>query len=761
LRQQPAWPIWSRGAKSLEAKLDDPAVKQLALDADVLIDTFRPGVLEKYGLGHEQLAATNPRLITVAITAFGRNSPYAKRKGYEGVVMAKIGAYAQFSALTSRGGPAFITTPYCAVSAAQVAITGALTAIYEREKSGMGQRAETNMVQAIAAHDTWNWMISHWAKMFPDAFQTAPVVNTQRRIPNSWISYGLLQGLTKDGRWLQFSQATPKLFRAFLVAAGLNNGDWEDAWQDEDLDRREAFWDSLLGAVRSKTVAEWQQTFDEHPDVFAEVFRGGTELLHHPQLMFDDQVVDDEVAGYGKIRRAKPFVRLSKTKGLATRPVPALNEHGPELRARKNVAANAVPAAASNARPLDGVTIVELGTFYAAPFGVTMLTDFGARVIKIEQLDGDPIRHQVPFPEIGGVKVTQGKESLGIDINTPEGLAIVKKLVAGADLILQSFRAGVAKRLGLDEASVRQLNPNVVYHEAPGFGTGGPYGHRPAYAPTIGAGSGLARRNIGAALVEGPEMTLDEVKEGAIRLGASSLTVGHADGFASLGVACGQMLGLVARERGAGAQGVVTTMLTTLGQVLSEDMFEYEGRPQIAKADPDLLGVGPLYRLYNTASGWIFLAAPQDDEWSALKAALPKSAGLDDARFASAEGRAKNAAELASRLEAAFKERTAADWEQILVEADIGCAEVDPGPSHDTIMAEGGLADRLGMSTRVEHPIFGEHSRLKALVNFSRSQTRAERAVLIGEQTAQILSELGMSEEEIAGLESKKVVVRG
>jgi crotonobetainyl-CoA:carnitine CoA-transferase CaiB-like acyl-CoA transferase len=581
-------------------------------------------------------------------------------------------------------------------------------------------------------------------------------------VPNSWLTFGLLQALSKDGRWLQFSQATPKLFRAFLVATDLVDPAWEDAWEDENLDRREAFWERLLNAVRAKTVAEWQATFDVHPDVFAEVFRKGAELLYHPQLLYDDQVATVTHPGLGEVRQPKPFVRLSKTPGSAYRPLPGLDQHGAELRARATASAKAAGGAARPAGlPLDGVVIVELGTFYAAPFGVTVLTDLGARVLKIEQLEGDAIRFQLPMPEIGGVKVTQGKESIAVNIQTPEGLEIVKKLLARADLVLQSYRAGVAKRLGLDEASVRAFNPEVIYHEAPGFGTSGPYGHRPAYAPTIGAGSGMARRIAISSLPERPDMTLDEVKDNVIRLASAGSGVGHADGFSSLGVSCGQALGLLARERGAGGQGVVTTMMTTLAQVLSEDMIEYEGRPRAPTADPELYGFGPLYRLYESADGWIFLAAPQDQEWEALKAAMPPSAGLHDPRFASAEGRERDAEDLAARLAKAFRASPGAEWERLLTQADVGCVVADPNVSHDVLMLPGGLGEQLDMVTEVEHPLFGVHARLKSVIGFSRSATQAGRGVMIGEQTVPVLREFGYADGEIDDLAERGVVGKG
>jgi crotonobetainyl-CoA:carnitine CoA-transferase CaiB-like acyl-CoA transferase len=760
LRKQAAWPMWSRGSKSLEATLDDPAVLKLAQKADVLIDTFRPGVLEKHGLGHAQLAKINPRLVTTSITGFGRSGPYARLKGYEGVVMAKIGGYAQFAGLAKREGPGFATVPYCSASAAELAIAGALVALYEREDSGVGQHVDTTLVQAIAAHDTWNWMIAIWVAKYPQAFAAAPVVNATRKVPNSWLSYGLLQGLTKDGRWLQFSQASPKLFKAFLVATKLDDPTWNDAWQDEDLDRREAFWERLLNAVRAKTVAEWQQTFDEHPDVFAEVFRSGSELLDHPQMVYDHNVATTKVPGIGDVRSPIPFVKLDKTPGSAARPVPALDQHGKELRAQTD-GSSANPKAGAGPKtglPLAGVTIVELGGFYAAPFGVTVLTDLGARVIKIEPPEGDTIRNQLPFPEIGGVKVTQGKESVAIDAGKPEGIAIIKKILGSADIILQSFRAGVAERLGLDEAAIRKINPDVIFHEAPGFGLDGPYGRRPAYAPTIGAGSGMARRNVKNAVPEGPDLTLDQVKDGAIRMGAASMTLGHADGFSALGVTCAEMLGLLARKRGLGAQGVVTTMLLTLAHVLSDDMVEYAGRPATPAADADLYGLGPLYRLYETGQGWVFLAAEQPREWDALRKAMPV---LDDARFASPQERTKNASALAAVLEKSFREKKAPEWEALLTAVDVACVEVDNGPSQNTLMLPGGLGEKLGIVTNVVHPLFGEHPRLTALMSFSRSTTRAEPGCLIGQHTDAVLREFGYADKDIEDLGTREIIRRG
>ncbi|HUZ10332.1 MAG TPA: CoA transferase [Acidimicrobiales bacterium] len=775
LRAAAAWPAWSRGSKSIELDLHEASARavaaSLAGDADVVFEAFRPGVVERWGLGYEQLAAVAPGLVYASVTGFGRHGPLARLKAYEGIVMAKIGAYDQFGVLVDRPGPAFPSVAYCSFSAAQLALQGILAALFERERSGLGQRVDTTLVQGIAAHDVFNWMVRLVALRYSEAFAEVPPVDPRTQVPNSWMAYALMIGLSADGRWLQFSQATPKLFAAFLRAVELDGPEWDRAWEDEDLGRRSAFRDRALQAIRARTLAQWDDVFDQDPDVFAEVFRSGNELLSHPQLLHDRQVVEVADPRYGTIRQPAPLVGMSRTPGRADRPSPDLDEHGEELRARGwawgSVRRGVAPTHEALARrpeattrpdlPLAGVTILELGTFFAGPFGATLLADLGARVLKIEQLDGDPIRWQLPMPEIGAVKVLLGKESVAIDFNTPEGRDLVREIVKGCDLALVTFRAGVAERVGLDEASLRALNPEIIYHSAPGFGTDGPYAHRPAYAPTIGAGSGMARRNVGSGIPEHPGLTLDEVKAGATRLAAANLTVGHADGFSGIAVATGLLLGLVARERGQGGQATRTSMLSTMSHVLSDDAIEYEGRIPVPAPDPQLHGLGALYRLYETADGWVFLAATASD-WAALTAAIGEPAVTGDARFVTAQGRREHDDALATVLAAAFALRPADEWESIMAGADVACVSVAAGPSHAVLMDDDGLGRALNLVTDVMHPVLDRHSRLEPLVRFSRSTTRAGGAPSIGQQTDAVLEELGLPAEKIADFRSRGVI---
>src|SRR5205085_2801539 len=180
------------------------------------------------------------------------------------------------------------------------------------------------------------------------------------------------------------------------------------------------------------------------------------------------------------------------------------------------------PAVGGHSMPLEGVTVIEMAVMFAAPFGATLLTDLGARVIKIEPLAGDPIRSIMPFPESGGAKVMQGKQSICVDITTPEGLDVVHKLAAKADLVLDGFRSG----------------------------------------------------------------------------------------FAALGVTTSLLLGLLARDRTGEGQRVCSSMLTTATHAMAEQVVDIEGNPPASGPGEDMRGPDALYRVYDAADGWIFLAAP-------------------------------------------------------------------------------------------------------------------------------------------------------
>ncbi len=658
LRSDPGWPGLLRGKRSIALDLhrdDDSAdgdravLERLLRQADVLVTTMRPAAAVRLGLTAERLAADYPRLVAAMITGWGTRGPWADYKGYEALIMAKTGVLHSKRQLTSGPDPAYVSVPYASFAAGQTAVHGILAALLERESSGLGQVVEANLVSGVGAMDTYNWFYEMILRRYPDAFKPLPDAFDDQGRPQTRLMYALLVAATKDGTWLQFAQSAPHLTRAFLEELGLADEVREPKWAGfPDLptpELRQEWWDKMLAKVGERTLAEWEAVFDRNSNVFAEQFRTPDEALAHSQLVHEGRVVTVNDPDLGPVRQPSTMVHACCRPLTEIRRAPRLDEDAAEIRrlvgaavpqdarheAGGTVERGAGPA--SPACPLAGVTVLELGGMFAAPFGATVLADLGARVIKIEPLDGDAIRGMMAFPEAGGGKVLQGKESIALDIRTHEGLAIVHEIARRCDVVLQCYRAGVAARIGIDEAALKAVNPHLVYLNAPGYGIDGPYGGKPAYAPSIGAASGVSLTD--APLSGARPETREQLLSGARNLRAGgTVPAVQSDGIAALGVASGLLLGLYARQRGITLTDLTTTMLGSCTQALISRNTGYQGRQPLSRVDDEFRGLGPLYRMYRAADGWVFLAAPAGRDWPALAEALAGYGSLSDERFA-------------------------------------------------------------------------------------------------------------------------------
>jgi crotonobetainyl-CoA:carnitine CoA-transferase CaiB-like acyl-CoA transferase len=769
LRAGPGWPGLLRGKRSIVLDLhsdhagaaeDSAALDGLLRQADVLVTTMRPVAAARLGFTAERLTASYPRLVAAMITGWGSRGPWAGYKGYEALIMAKAGVLHSKRQLTPGPDPAYVSVPYASYAAGQTAVQGILAALFERESSGLGQVVEANLVSGVGSLDTYNWFYEMILRRYPDAFQPLADAFDPAGRPQSRLMYALLVAATKDGTWLQFAQSAPHLTQAFLAELGLADEVREPKWAGfPDLptpELRQEWWDKMLARVGERTLSEWEAVFDRNSNVFGEQFRTPDEAFAHPQLAHEGRVVTVDDPDLGPVRQPSTMVHAAGRPLTEIRRAPRTDEHAAEIRLLSQTPLSRTDRgsspSATRACPLAGVTVLELGGMFAAPFGATVLADLGARVIKVEPLEGDTIRGIMAFPEAGGGKVLQGKESIALDIRTKEGLAIVHQIARRCDVVLQCYRAGVATRIGIDEATLKALNPALVYLNAPGYGIDGPYGGKPAYAPSIGAASGVSLTDAplgGGARQENHEQLLSGARN--LRAGGTVPAV-QSDGIAALGVASGLLLGLYARRRGTSFTDMVTTMLGSCTQALISRNTSYEGRPRLSRVDDEFRGLGPLYRLYRAADGWVFLAAPAEREWAALAGAL----GVRDPRFATREGRAANAGALAEALEAIFATRGKDEWEAQLTAADVGCVAVAQ------VNAEWRMQDdefyQAGYAVDAVSPIFDEHRRPAPLNRFSRSATKPEAGCRLGQHTDALLGEIGYDDQQIAGLRKRDVV---
>ena len=761
LRTLPGWPALGRGKRSVTLDVTDPAdtsaLDALLAGADVVVTTVSPAAAERLDLTAERFARVNPRLVSAAITGWGSTGPWRDLKGYEALVMAKIGYCHVKKQSTTRPGPAFISVPFASWGAAQSAVHGILTALYEREDSGAGQHVEADLVRGAASLDTWNWFTELIGQRWPGAFEPVSAFSDDGHAQGHLI-YPLLIAPTKDGTWIQFAQVDPKLFQALLLELGiaplLADPKWAGFPMFPDQERREEWWEIMLGKVAERTLAEWQQVFETNHNISAEVFRTAVGAFEHPQLQHDGRVATVDDPDLGPVTQHSTVVHVDGRPLTELRPAPRLGGR-PEPVA--GTSADAPVDAPAGRLPLEGVTILEFGVMFAGPYGTTLLTDLGARVIKVEALGGDGIRKIIAFPEAGGARVMQGKQSIALDLGSPDGLAIVHRLAGRADLVLQGFRAGAAERAGVDAASLRTINPDLVYLNAPGYGTDGPYGKRPAYAPSIGAASGLA-------LTEAPDAaeagggSIEQMKAGHVRLNSATAVIPlQADGISALAVASSLLLGLLARRRGRPLGDMTATMLGSTTSALVNVNTQYAGRPATPTVDPGGHGFSALYRLYRAADGWVMLAAPSDADWAQLAAALGSYADLaGDERFATAASRAEHDAALVGVLTGVFAQRAKAEWEDDLTGLGVGLVAVTEQAPELTLQSD--EAFRAGFSVLADSPVFEEHRRLSPLTRFSRSATKADGGCMLGAHTDAILHELDYSDEEITDLRTRTIV---
>jgi crotonobetainyl-CoA:carnitine CoA-transferase CaiB-like acyl-CoA transferase len=761
IRQLPGWPALLRGKKSVRLDLHTAAGRErfyeLLTSADVLITTARPAALARLGLSADDVTTKFPALVHAAITAWGLRSPWRDIKGYEPLVMAKMGLMHGKRLLSERPGPSYISTPYGSWGAAHTALHGILAALYERETSGLGQIVDADLLRGTASMDTYNWFFELVCQRWPDAYQ--PILPfTDDGLPCAPLIYPLLVAPTKDGHWLQFAAVAPQLFFALMTELDLMGffGDpyWEGMPLFPDLKRRVELWEIMIERVAQRTLAQWQDAFAANPNLVAELLNEPPEALSHPQLVHDGRTVIVEDPDLGPVRQPSTILHVDGRPLREVPRAPRLGEHD-DLLARPH-SRPAVPSGpAPDDAPLAGITILELGSMFAGPYGATLLTDLGARVIKVETHDGDPIRNLVAFPEAGGARVLQGKESIAVDMSTDEGLAIVHRLAQRVDVVLQSFRAGAAERAKVDSATLRTINPELIYLNAPGYGVDGPFGARAAYAPSIGAASGVVKCDLGGVAIPG-RLTKETMKSAVrIHTAAAAPSV-QADGISALAVASAILTALLARKRGRPLGTVTTTMLGSTTHALLNDNVSYATRRPTTTPDPDLYGLSALYRLYETCDGWVFLAAPNPSEWDRLAEVIAPYADLAEERFATDAARCDNETALAEILASVFAKRSAAEWEQDLLAVDVGCMAVAQESTEKLLQNDEFF--EAGYCVLANSPVFDEHRRLAPTTGLSRSKVKADAGCRVGQHTDAILAELGYPPEQTEDLRSRKIV---
>jgi crotonobetainyl-CoA:carnitine CoA-transferase CaiB-like acyl-CoA transferase len=760
-RDQASAPFWLRGKRSAVVDLEQASgrecLQQLAASADVVLVSGPPNRARRFGADWETLSSANPDLVHCSITGWGTRGPYANVPGYEGLVAALSGRMQIFKGQALREGPVFSALPVATHAASQGALQGILAALFARARGGGGQQVETSLLRALLPYDLVD-LLAHQLQR-----RNVGMVPDLRAVGGGMPTLNYHPVMTSDGRWIQLGNILEHLLFAFLDATNLL-GEMliEERFQSPpaqwDPEAVEVARDLILTRMQERTADEWMETFRSNGNVVAEPFLTAQQALEHPDLVGNGDVISRDDPELGPMLQLGVLANLSETPGTPGGPAPKVGEHTEEVlaelaRPRPSSRKMAPASPRLPGRPLEGVTVLEFATIIAAPLATTMLADLGARVIKVESLEGDSYRFLLPLG-ILAVKTNAGKESICVDLKSEKGSELVRELVAKADILVHNFRMGVPERLGIGQAEMRSLFPKLIWVAVTGYGANAPGAARPCTHPVAGASMGGVCLQAGEGMPPGECATLAEVRDASRRLGRANEA--NPDPNTSVTVASAILLALWARERLGTGQAVHVNMLAANAYANADDMLRYAGKPDRPTVAPGLYGLGASYRLYAARTGWVFLAIGNAREWESFAKACSSHPVFSDARFESAVSRRDHDEALGEALEDLFSERDAVDWQELLLPLGVGCVQADRSVGEFLLDDPHAIAEELAPET--EHLRFGRTRRWGPIVTCNGGPDALGPGALAGDHTDELLRELGRGDEEIAELRDQRVV---
>jgi len=399
--------------------------------------------------------------------------------------------------------------------------------------------------------------------------------------------------------------------------------------------------------------------------------------------------------------------------------------------------------AAGREAPLAGIKVLEVGVAMAGPFCGMTLGDYGADVIKIERIgEGDESRTWLNDPYPGKFSsyfaaANRNKRSLALDLKHPDGVAILKKLAARTDVMIDNFRVGALEKLGLGYDALAAANPRLVYCSISGFGPNGPRAHERANDVFMQAYSGLM--SITGEEGRGP------VKAG---ISVADITAGM---FGVIGV----LLAIEARHRTGRGQRVDTSLLEGQIAMLAQFLTGYfaSGRIPVRRGTSSQLGA--TYQAFQATDDWVVVAAFTQRMWQGVCRAVERTEWADDPRFESKEKRSANREILIPMLAARFATRRVDEWIERLSAEGVPCSSVN---SIDKVVLDEQVRARE-MIVEVEHAVAGKIRMAGLPVKLSRNPGAVRRPPpLLGEHSVEILREMGMGAGDIEALFRQGVI---
>jgi formyl-CoA transferase len=395
--------------------------------------------------------------------------------------------------------------------------------------------------------------------------------------------------------------------------------------------------------------------------------------------------------------------------------------------------------------PLDGIKVLDLSRVLAGPWCTQLLADLGAEVIKIERPGaGDDTRHWGPPWHGEGddrvaayfLSANRGKKSAAIDFSQEEGAALVRKLAAGADVVVENFKVGGLAKFGLDAVSLRRANPRLVYASITGFGQDGPYADRAGYDYIIQGMGGL--------------MSITGLPDGEPGGGAMRVGVAVVDLFTGMYTATAILAALFRRERsGEGAHidmALFDTELAMLANQASNALVSGKDPPRQGNSHPNIVP----YQVFSAADQAIIVAIGNDRQFARLAEICGHSEWAADERFKSNSARVANRTEIVALVAEEIARRPAAQWLESLEQAGIPAGPIN---SISQALEDVQAQHRHMVRTIAGMPLVGSPVRLDG----ARADAELPPPGL-GQHTTEVLRALGLETDDMDVLRTSGVI---
>jgi crotonobetainyl-CoA:carnitine CoA-transferase CaiB-like acyl-CoA transferase len=691
----PAWQaeadaFLQRGKRRISLDLksahDRDTARRLVDTADVLIENFRPGVMDRLGLGAESATERNPGLIYCSMPGFAPDDPRASMQAWEGILDAATDNCIPRAGEETPGWD-WSRPFYSAVTLASnfggfFGATGVVMALIARQRTGLGQRVEAPLFDAMFT------LIGH-----SGAYANQRGLHPPRGIHGR----GAGAFKCKDGKYVQFDTSSARHLVWFAREAGIT--DWGPDLLDVIRLRDEAVNQRLHARLRelflTRTASEWEDVGNRAGAAMGWA-RTTDEWIAADHARQIGAVVELDDPDFGPTWMAGLPVHLTATPGRPRGPrhLPDADRSSvlAELDSRGVPQRAAAPVEADLAHPLQGMHVVDLCVALAGPTCGRLLLEFGADVVKIN----------APKSGVGGY-LNRGKRSLLLNLESFEAQQVFWKLVETADVVLENFSPGAADRLGIGYREVSARKPDIVYASVSSYGQFGPWRNGRGWERQGQAVAGIMERQEPPAIL-GPYNLID-IGTGVLATFATGL-------------------GLYHRLRTGEGQHVQASLCQTATYHQTPYVLQYAGRR--APREPrgyTALGSGPLNRFYQGSDDrWFFLALPAAD--------AHKLQALDGLRV--------------ETLESQFRQAPAETWVQRL--RDHGIPAQLRVPVAELMVDP--YVRRRGLSVSQQVEGVGETTAPGLPVRLSRTPMRVGAAPhRPGSDAPAILQELGLQEE--------------